>query len=71
MFFVASLGDNLTYAKIFSCLEVMLCLKYYVLYGAIGLGTIYDLKVIFGRFASICNSKNRAMIKLDRLSRRV
>jgi ATP-binding cassette, subfamily C (CFTR/MRP), member 4 len=70
MFFVASLEGKLTYTKIFSCLEVMLSLKFYILYGAIGLGIAYDFKVVLGRFASIFNFKNRPMIKLNRPGRR-
>jgi len=63
MFLVAySANTGLTLAKIFSILEIVTSLKFSVLMVALGFGIYYEVKVSFGRFASIFNIKNNNMI---------
>jgi hypothetical protein len=63
MFLIAySANTGLTLAKIFSILEIVTTLKLSVLMVALGFGVYYELKVSFGRFASIFNIKNTYMI---------
>lgn len=58
-------GIGLTTAKIFSSLEVIFAFKFSIFMLSIGLGFYYEVKVVFGRFASIFAIKRTAMIKID------
>lgn len=58
-------NEELTYAKLFSTLEMLSCLKYYVFSATIAIGSYYEVRVIFERYANIFNLKNKSMIKVD------
>ena len=61
----------LNLAQIFSALEVMAALKYYMLCLVVGIGLSYELKSVFGRFASIMNLPNTMMVEVDPASDQV
>ena len=51
----AYLNNSLTVPVIFSILEIMATLKRNLLLVNMGTGLYYELKVVFGRFASVFN----------------
>jgi ABC-type multidrug transport system fused ATPase/permease subunit len=53
---------DLTFAKIFSILEIMASLKVNVLLLVLGIGLYYEIKVVLARFASIFNLELKSMI---------
>ena len=61
----AYLNDSLTVPVIFSILEIMATLKRNLLLVNMGTGLYYELKVVFGRFASVFNIQNKSMIEID------
>lgn len=66
MFIIASYtGEGLTFAKIFSVLEVMTALKLNALLLILGLGLYFELKVVFSRFSNIFNIEFKTMIPID------
>lgn len=50
---------------IFSTLQLMAYLRLNIVFLSLGVGFIYELNVIFDRFASIFNIKNIQMVKID------
>lgn len=52
-------------AKIFSSLEVILSFKFSIFMVGLGLGFYYEVKVVFGRFASILKIEKTAMVQVD------
>ena len=61
----AELNGTLTVPIIFSILEIMATLKRNLLLVNMGTGLYYELKVVFGRFASVFNIENKSMIEID------
>lgn len=67
MLYVASrVGTELTYAKIFSALEIVVCLKFYTLAVVLAVALFYEIKIVFQRFATVFNLENKSMIQIDR-----
>jgi ATP-binding cassette subfamily C (CFTR/MRP) protein 4 len=62
---VACNNDKLTLAKLFSTLEMISFLRFYVSGATAAIGTYHEIKVILGRYVNIFNLKNKAMIKID------
>ena len=58
-------SPELNFAQIFSALEIMAALKYYMLCLVVGIGLTYELKSVFARFASIMNLQNILMVEVD------
>lgn len=63
MFVVAHYANTeLSFAKIFSTLEIMTSLRLYTFLMVLALGLYYELKVVFDRFASIFNIEPKSMV---------
>ncbi len=62
---VACNNEKLTLAKLFSTLEMISYLRFYVSGATAAIGTYHEIKVILGRYVNIFNLKNKAMIKVD------
>jgi hypothetical protein len=66
MFILASTVNNdLTFAIIFSTLEMIASLKINTTQFVSGVGLYYEIKVVFTRFASIFNVQIKSMIEID------
>ena len=57
--------DKLNFAIIFSTLEIFSSVRRNLALLNIGVGLYFEIKVVFGRFASIFNIKNKSMIEID------
>jgi hypothetical protein len=70
MLYVASrVGTELSYAKIFSALEIVVCFKFYTFATVLSVGLFYEIKIVLQRFATIFNLENKSMILIDRASK--
>jgi glycerol-3-phosphate acyltransferase PlsY len=69
MIVIAYYVAGIDFTKIFSVLEIMSSLKANVLMFTLGMGLYYELKVIFGRFASVFNLENVSMVHVDTLKK--
>ena len=58
-------NHDLTFSKIFSALEMFASIKFSLTIANIGVGLYFEIKVVFGRFASIFNIENKSMIQID------
>jgi hypothetical protein len=56
---------KLSTALIFSTLELMVFLRLNIFFFSIGVGFLYELNVIFGRFINVFNIENIQMIQID------
>ena len=56
---------GLTFALIFSTLEIFSSVRRSLTWLNIGVGLYFEIKVVFGRFASIFNIPNKSMIEID------
>ena len=54
--------DKLNFAIIFSTLEIFSSVRRNLALLNIGVGLYFEMKVVFGRFASIFNIENKSMI---------
>lgn len=59
------MGSGLTTAKILATLELMGTLRIVIYYLGISFGFYYEVKIIFGRFCTILNIKDKRMAKID------
>ena len=70
MFVIASeVSHILTFSKIFSTLEIMASLRNTMNILINGVALYYELKVVFGRFASIFSLENKSMIEVDEFTK--
>jgi hypothetical protein len=63
------LGTNLTNAQILARLALIDTLKLLIPYVSIALSFVFELQIIFQRFSTILNIKNRRMIQIDPISK--
>ena len=66
---VEEINHDLTFLKIFSALEMFASIKKGLSEFNIGVSLYYEIKVVFDRFASIFNIKNKSMIQVDEESK--
>ena len=62
---VYQIKGTLTLPIIFSILEIMTTLKRNLMVFNTGSGFYFELKVVFGRFASVFNTENKSKIEID------
>ena len=62
-------GKGLSGAKIFATLELLVTARLMVFLMGISIGFLFELVVIFERFATIYNIQNKKMIEIDELTK--
>lgn len=58
----SEVNHSLTLAAIFSLLEMMSTIRYSIMFGTDGVAVYFELLVVYERFASFFNLKNKSMI---------
>ena len=65
---IAYTRNDLTNSQIFSTLEFILFLKISTGMAALGIGFLYELEVVFKRFATIMDLRTIRMINIDTIN---
>ena len=63
--------NGLSFSQIFSAIEIINGLKYYIFCSVQGIGLYYEIMVVFERFANVLNIKSESMVEVSQKDNKI